>query len=375
MNSRLRKLALTLAVAAAAALGASSSASAATGMEIAIQDDPVFVSQEYFSQSKAFDLAQDLHTSWLKVNVVWAQVVRSSANRKSKPSTVAYDWSSYDQLVTAARARGINIQMSLTGNAPRWATGDKKKSGPYKPNASYFREFAAEAAAHFRGLVTRYSIWNEPNHTGWITPLKSQASVYRALYQNGSRAIKEADPTAQVLFGELAPYVSRKGVAQEPLTFLRAATKGGTLIADGFAHHPYDFLHKPTFVPKNKNSVTLAVLSRLTKELDKLARSNKLSTEDGKPLDLYLTEWGYFRAGRQKTKESTRAKYIPQGFEIAFKNKRVRQMLHYLLAQPTKKYAFFDTSIVSRSGSQTATYKAFNKWVDGRAAKGQLAGT
>jgi hypothetical protein len=373
MNRRIRKLVLTLSVGAAASLGASSQANAATGMEIAVQDDPVFVSREYFNADKGLDLAQDLNAKWLKVNVVWSQVVRSSAKRATKPGTVAYDWSSYDSLVTLARARGINVQMALTGAAPRWATGDKKKIGPNRPNASHFRDFATQAANHFKGLVSRWSIWNEPNHTGWIAPLSRQASVYRALYQNGYSAIKAVDPGAQVLFGELAPYVSRRGVAQEPLTFLRAVTKGGSLFAEGFAHHPYDFAHKPTFVPRNKNSVTLSTLSRLTKELDKLARSNKLSTPDGKALDLYLTEWGYFRSGRLKTKEATRAKYVPQGFEIAFKNKRVKQMLHYLLAQPTKKYAFFDTSIVSRSGSQTATYKALNKWADGKAAKGQLA--
>jgi hypothetical protein len=374
MNRRARNLSLSLAVTAVAALGVSAQARAATGMEVATQDDPLFVQQAYkgLLPTEGFALADELHVTWLKVNVTWSNVVKSSAKSKSKPSTVTYDWNSYDALVTAARTRGINVQMSLTGPAPAWAAGDKK-IGPTKPNATYFGEFAREAALHFRGLVTRYSIYNEPNHIGWIKPLKSQASIYAALYKNGYNAVKGADPSAEVLWGELAPYASRKGVATAPLAFLRAATKAGGVKAQGFAHHPYDFDHAPTFKFPGKDNVTLSGLSKLTKELDKLARNGKLSTDSGKPLDLVLTEYGYFGSGKRKMPESKRAKYIPQAFEIAFKNKRVKQMLHFLLAKPTSKYLFFDTSIVSQGGSKTPTFKALAKWASDKASKGQIA--
>src|SRR3712207_5959160 len=115
MNRRIRKLVLTLSVAAVASLGASSQANAANPMELAIQDDPVFVETAYLSPTKGFDLMQDLNAKWLKVNVTWSQVVRSSAKSKTKPSPVKYDWSSYDALINTARARGVNVQMSLTG--------------------------------------------------------------------------------------------------------------------------------------------------------------------------------------------------------------------------------------------------------------------
>jgi hypothetical protein len=373
MTRRIRTFSLTLLVAAIAALGTAAQAGAATGMEVALQDDKVFVEQAYLKHQKGLDLIEQLNVSWLKVTVNWSNVTKSSAKSSSKPSTVKYDFSAYDAIVTSARARGINIEMALAGPAPRWATGDRKKIGPFKPNATYFGDFVRETARHFTGLVTRYSIWNEPNHVGWIAPLKSQASVYAALYKKGYAALRAVDPSAEILYGELAPYPSRKTTATAPLAFLRAATKAGGIKADGFAHHPYDFDHAPNFKYPGKDNVTLSGLSKLTNALNTLARSNKLSTEDGKPLDVYLTEYGYFQTGKRKMPESRRAKYIPQAFEIAFKNKRVKQMLHFLLAKPTKKYLFFDTSIVSQTGAKTATFTALAKWASDKAGKGQIA--
>ena len=42
--------------------------------------------------------------------------------------------------------------------------------------------------SHFRGLIDRYSIWNEPNYVGWIAPLSSGPKIYRALYTAGYAA-------------------------------------------------------------------------------------------------------------------------------------------------------------------------------------------
>jgi hypothetical protein len=304
------------------------------------------------------------------VNVPWASVVGSkTAKARSKPANVRYDFTAYDTLINAANANGVKLELSLTGSAPAYATGNKKV-GPNKPNAKLFREFVEAAVNHFRGSVTRYSIWNEPNHTGWLAPLKSQASLYRSLYTTGYNAIKALDPSAQVLIGETAPYASNKKVAQPPLTFLRALTRSGSLKADGYAHHPYDLQgHAPNYNFPGKDNVTIGTLSRLTRVLNSLASSNKLETPDGRPLNLYLTEFGYLRSGRKKVKEATRAKWLRQAYDIALKNSRVKQMLHFLVAQPAKKYLFFDTSLTSRSGSKTASFRALADWASDNATK------
>jgi hypothetical protein len=353
-----------------AALLAPASATAASGMEVALQDDPIFVSQEYYKRATAIKQAQKLNVSALRVNVVWWTAVKSPKSRR-KPRKIRYDFTNFDGIVSAARAKGIAVQMVLTGPAPAWAAGNKKV-GPYKPNASLYAHFVKAVATQYRGLVTRYSIYNEPNHIGWLRPLKSQASQYRALYSAGYKAIKSVDKNAGVLFGETAPYASRKSTATPPLKFVRDVFKRGALKADGFAHHPYDFDHPPDYQYPGGDNVTIGTLPRLTALLDKLWASGKLRTPAGGGLDVYLTEYGYFASGRRKVSDSRRGTYLQRAFEIAQANPRVRQMLHYLLVKPNKKYLFFDTSIVSRKGKESAAFTALAKWTSAAAADGRI---
>jgi hypothetical protein len=355
----------------ALALAAPSSASAAQGMEIALQDDNVFVAGIYYKRATALNQALKLNTTWVRVNVLWSAAAKSSRSRK-RPGKLRYDFTAYDGLLTAARAKGIAVEMSLTGPAPAWAAGNKKV-GPHKPSASLFAHFVKAVVRQYRGLVYRYSIWNEPNHVGWLKPLGTQGKQYRSLYSAGYKAIKALDPGAQVLIGETAPYASRKGVATPPLKFLRDVLKGGPLKADGYAHHPYDFDHPPSYQFPGGNNVTIGTLGRLTSALDAHWKSGKLRTPGGGGLDVWLTEYGYFASGKRRVKDDTRGKYLTQAFDIAQKNPRVRQMLHYLLVKPSSKYLFFDTSIVARNGKESAAFTALASWTAAAASDGRIA--
>ena len=341
-------------------------------MEVALQDDITFGAGSAFGLPRAFDLAAKLETSRLRVNVLWSRVA-SSATKKKKPKHVIYNFAGYDAIFNAASARGVKLQMTLTGPAPAWATGNHKY-GIFKPNAKLFGEFVKATAKHYKGKVDRYSIWNEPNLVAWIAPLKSNASIYRSLYVAGYNAIKSSDPAAQVLIGETSPFSLPKGRASAPIAFLRKVAKGGHLFADGYAHHPYDFRHAINYNYPGKDNATLKTLGHLTSALDKLAASHSLTTPAGKPLDVYLTEWGYMGPGtKYAVGESKRTQYLPQGFQMALDNPRVREMLQYLLVSPGKKYRFFDMSLVSHSGKQSAPFKALSKWATDAAAAGKIA--
>src|SRR4051794_35844161 len=383
MTGRLKFfLALTLTLALTTAF--SSAANASKGMEIAVQDDPVLFQGLYSTPQVGIALAQRLRTSRVRVNVVWSYVVGHSASKKKKkPKKVKYNWSGFDLLLSNLTGTGINVQFVLTGPAPAWATGNHRV-GPDRPKAKYFKQFASAAAKHFKGRVDRYSIWNEPNHRAWISPIKSGPKLYRALYLAGYSAIKRADHGAQVLMGETSPFALGHGRnAMAPLKFLRGVTCAnkrykrakhcGTLKTDGYAHHPYDFDHKPTYRYPGKDNVTIGVLSRLTSALSKLRKAKLLTTPSGGVPFVYLTEYGYFSSGKRKVSESRRGKYLVQAFKIAQKNKRVKQMLHYLLVQPTKHYRFFDTSLASRGGKEGRAFKALARWASAAAKAGRIA--
>ena len=369
MSIRTKTL-LALAVALLATLGATSSASAAPNMEIAIQDDSVFVHGLYYNRRKALARARQLRVTRIRANVGWASSLGRQARYRHSPKRPKWDFGRWDALVDEAAAKGIAVQLALTGPAPAFATSNHR-IGPRGPKARYYRQFVKAAALHFAGRVDRYSIWNEPNYVGWIAPLSKGPKVYRSLYTTGWKTIKHYDPSAQVLFGETSPYYLPRR-ATSPLDFLRRvacakrswrpARRCPTIETDGFAHHPYDFDHPPTHRYPGRDNVTLSGLPRLTRALTLLARHKLMSTPTGGAPYLYLTEYGYFSSGRRAVSRSRQASYLVRGFQIAQRNPRVKEMLQYLLVRPSRTYAFFDTSIANRRGTPYTAFRKLAHW-------------
>ena len=379
------KLLFVAALACAAVVAAiPSSASAARGMEIAVQDDSAFVTElgSIGDRVKALDLARGLNASYIRANVNWSYVIDvGNQKRQSKePKNVIYNWTGYDALIDEAARRGMAVQLALTGPAPRWATGNRRIGG-VRVKAAPFKRFATAVAIHFRTKVSRYSIWNEPNYVSWLSPLRSGPKIYRKLYIAGYSAIKKVDPASKVFIAETSPYGLRKR-ATAPLKFLRGVTcankrykrarKCSKLKTDGFAHHPYDFRHKPGYRYPGKDNVTLATLSRLTSALSKLRKARLLSTPSGGVPYLYLTEWGYFASGKYKISEKKRAKYLVDGFKKAEKNRRVKQMLQFIILKPDSKYLFFATYVASKTGKPMYAYKKLKAWADREVRAGRI---
>src|SRR6476646_5465733 len=63
------------------------------GLEIALQDNGVFLERSYYDRATAFGQARQLGVSWMRTNVLWARV---------EPVAGHFDWSQYDSLVAAA---------------------------------------------------------------------------------------------------------------------------------------------------------------------------------------------------------------------------------------------------------------------------------
>ena len=359
-----RRLALlvVLAALAAYALGGLTAgpAGAAKGMEIAIQDDASFVSEVTLKRKKALRLASRLHVTRIRVNLVWVAIVHKGRSKK-RPKHRRYDFTSYDALINAARRRGIRLQLTISGFAPKWATGDHKVSCT-RIKLGDFKHYVRAVANHFKHApVDRYAIWNEPNYRSWNAPLKGNAKRYRKMYQAAYKIIHKRRPRAQILIGETSPS-GKKGTSTAPIKFLRNLAKDGKLKADGYAHHPYDYRHGPRWPKTRDDSAAINNLENLTDALDKLAKQKRLTTRRGKPLDLYLTEFGYMASGPYKKPASQRAKFLTESFQIALRNPRVKEMLQYLLAPPPKFGNEFDTSIVTKKGKPTKPFKALEEW-------------
>ncbi len=388
---RLRIATLTALVALVAlAAACAPGAHAARGMEVAIQDDPLFLYRDLppgVSLDDAMAYAKKLHVTWIRVNMAWNHVLLASqVNARKAPRKPSYQWGAWDALVADAARNHIHVEFVVMGAAPAYATANHK-AGVYKPSAKLFGQFVTAVAKHFYPRVTRYSIWNEPNFVGFLGPKSQQASLYRGLYQAAYASLRRYARKAQVLMGETAPDVDGRFTA--PLAFLRGVTCVDSryrsrnrhcprLTADGYAIHPYNYNHGPTYTRVGRDDVTIGTLGHLTAALDKLRRLGALRTPRGGAMPVYLTEFGYLakRSTHQRAwPESSRSRWIPQAFGIAQRNSRVRQMLQYELFAPPcpSSWCFWDTALITRTGQRRATFTALQKWADGEARRRLIA--
>jgi len=221
----------------------------------------------------------------------------------------------------------------------------------FRPSPARFATFAATVARHFRGRVRSYGLWNEPNLSLYLSPVREAPYIYRRLFTAGYRAVKRADPRALVLIGELAP-------GGQALTFLDRVSRG--LVADGFAHHPYQLTRTPPGA-RETYYVGISNVPAMRITLARLARQRRLRTPRGAPLPIWFTEFGYPRPGAYYGvfSEYLRARYSVLAFQVA-KRSGVRLMTWYQLYRepgPARSRQW-DTGLLSPNGYQWPVYRS-----------------
>lgn len=168
---------------------------------------------------------------WIRFDVKW-EVIQHRGQ-------ASYDFERYDELVDAARARGLQILGTLS-YAPRWARSASCADNFFcEPrDANEYATWAAATVAHFRGRVSHWEIWNEPNIEVFWRP-QPNAGRYTALLKAAYGRIKAADPSAVVLAGATSP-APNDGTRIDEVTFLQQVyASGGGGHFDAWSHHPY----------------------------------------------------------------------------------------------------------------------------------------
>jgi len=169
--------------------------------------------------------------NWVKQQIEWFRFEPSKGN---------YQWGGIDEVVNAANAAGINVLLSVV-KAPGWARpagADMSVAGP-PANPQDFADFLGAMAAHFRGRVRAYEVWNEQNlHYEWgnqaIDP-----GAYVNLLKVSYAAIKANDPSALVISGALTPTGAPAPLAMDDYAYLEGMYQAGMRnYADGVGAHP-----------------------------------------------------------------------------------------------------------------------------------------
>lgn len=339
----------------------------------------------------------------------------------------------YDRIVTLAARHGLQVYFCITGPAPLWATANPNKGeGQAEPRSSDYRDFTTAVGTRYSGTypappsptraeatlprVSMWSLYNEPNQPGWLRPQAVTAGrkkiprsprLYRSLEENGYAALRATGHGGdRILLAETAPRGSkalRRTAPMRPLLFIRelycldrrirpyrgraAKARGcpttrsgrrkfvarhpGLFRSTAWAHHPYALELPPQIGDITRDQVTLAVLPRLTRTLDRIFRHYRKHRR----LGIWLTEYGYqsrppdpFTGFRPKVQSA----YINQAEYMAYRNRRVRSMSQFLLVDeppdttvsprnPRYWGSTFQTGLVLRSGRRKPAFTAYQR--------------
>jgi hypothetical protein len=370
----------------AAVLALPAGATASAGEWSIFEDHTALVQSGVAKRIDTLNKIKSLGADTLRIEFRWSEIAPDPRS-KTKPNfdaknPAAYQgalnawpgFGQYDDLVVRAQALGFRILGTITGDAPRWATAGRKGNN-YKVNSAYYADFAEAVArrygGNFSGLpaIRYFSIWNEPNHKEFLTPLSAGPTIYRQLVARGLPAIRRgAVKGAKVFVGETAPSASA-GKSTGPRWFLqkwlcldarwKKIRTGGCrhfakIKADGYAHHPYG---PPGNVSSTRDTVSIGVISRLSDYLNKAAARGRLPSH----LPIYDTEFGYQSNppdGSVSTTPSRQARLINEKEEIHYRYGRIKSYSQYLLYDDKPIFAF-QTALRFRSGKAKPAFAAY----------------
>lgn len=183
------------------------------------------------------------------------------------------------------------------------------------------------AVGHFKGRVTSYGIWNEPNTDDFLRVVAPNgerlvtAYRYRRLYNAAWNAVKAPGgvyPGARLLLGELsylrtsgrvATGPGRRRIGVNALRFLRLVAERNPdapqrMLTSGIAWHPYQHSDPPRDngrrdgVGIGRTGAIQDQIRRLYFERDPVTDKRVLTTANGKIPALHFTEFGYYNTPR-----------------------------------------------------------------------------
>jgi Cellulase (glycosyl hydrolase family 5) len=330
----------------ACAIALLASAAPANAFQIGMQDDDAFVSAPPAARARALDQAHAMGVTYIRITMVW----EGFRNDGLGP---------YDAAINEARRRGMSVQLTVTGN-PSFTAGGRGYLGYRHPSPARFGRWIGQLARHFKGRVRWYSAWNEPNLEEYLAPQMVRGRryghvLYAKLVRAAYRAVKRADPQAKLLVGEAAP-------SGHPVRFIERAARAlpGGLKADGWAHHPYQFVKVVPGRPQRRYSGGISNIGQMKATMRRLARQRKLRTAAGRPLPLFFTEFGYPRPGAFYGffSEALRTSYTLAAFRLAKRYGAAVLVWYQLYNHPGRpRSGVWDTGLIGADGTPSGLYK------------------
>jgi polysaccharide biosynthesis protein PslG len=145
---------------------------------------------DFAAGQKRLDSLAKMGAAWDRCDFWWHRI---------EPQTGKFVWSDYDRAVDAYEKAGVHVLPILCYDAA-WHPNQSPNTPEYREE---YGRFVYETVKHFKGRISAYEIWNEPNGAQYWR-VKPSADDYTALLKVAYREAKRADSSVTVVGGAIA---------------------------------------------------------------------------------------------------------------------------------------------------------------------------
>ena len=337
---------------------------AAERMWVGFHDDPSF--RWVGDRTSRVQGAAQANATILRLLVQWNLAAKTRPASPTDPFDSAYNFDDIDEAVRAAQDADQEVILTISGT-PRWANGGKNPN-VMPTRVADFTNFSRAIASRYSGrfdgfpFVRFFSIWNEPNLQGFLSPQfdargRSVAPAnYAKLAAAAYSGIKAGSPRAQVAIGETSARGSDKPTGLRPThtpgKFAELVAKANPRLKfDAWSHHPYPFNPNspPSQVVKWPN-VSLASLPRFDASLKAWFKR--------KSVPIWITEYGHQTRPEDAlgVPYSTQAAYIQQSISMTARLPFVNMFIWFVYQDDQGQP--WESGIYTRNGAPKGTSPA-----------------
>ena len=313
----------------------------AAGLSTGTSTSSETLRQVYLSRLKSAGIAL------MRTDFLWHKIEKTKGT---------FDFSGYDLRVKAAVAAKVDHVALLAYGNP-WATTKTSTDYFYPPDdPADFARFVKAVVARYKGQISTYEIWNEPNagFRFWKTHPKGDPAAFGALLKAAYKAAKEADPKARVIYG--GPFYHEQLISGH-VTFLTETYKKHPDLSkhfDGMALHPYA-IYPPSVPPEKRDAWEQPVYQMVNSVREVMAKHGAGS----KPIITTEVGWPVWA----EVSQAQQAQYLVRSFLL-------------LAAAGNRAYCWYTMRDLKGHGVPTeATFGLFTYDADPKAAKAKPSWT
>lgn len=188
------------------------------------------------NRDRQVQMMREAGIGWVRQKFTWQDIEirgrgnftddRNDLNGDGTPDPVDA-WAKYDSIVELTERYGVQI-MARLGTPPAWSQPEGLQ-GTFAPPADLqdFVNYAVAVATRYKGRISHYQIWNEPNLAAEWGGQPVDPERYTELLCRTYRALKAIDPAAVIISGAMAPTVDLSGMNLSPFIYLQRMYDAG----------------------------------------------------------------------------------------------------------------------------------------------------